>query len=29
VGNLSAEELAELVPCSVEDVGRLEELGVL
>ena len=29
MGNLSAEELAELVPCSVEDVSRLEELGVL
>jgi adenylate cyclase len=26
---LSAEEIADLVPCGVEDVRRLEELGIL
>lgn len=29
MARLSAEELAELVPCSVEHVRRLEELGLL
>jgi adenylate cyclase len=29
VARLSAEEVAELVPCSVEQVRRLEELGIL
>jgi adenylate cyclase len=29
VANLSAQELAELVPCPVEDVERLADLGLL
>jgi len=29
VARLSAEEVAELVPCSLEQVRRLEELGIL
>ena len=26
---VSAEELADLVPCALEDVRRLEDLGLL
>jgi adenylate cyclase len=29
VARISANELAELVPCSVEQVGRLRDLGIL
>jgi adenylate cyclase len=29
VARISAEEIAELVPCSLEQVRRLEELGIL
>jgi adenylate cyclase len=29
VARISAQELADLVPCSVEHVGRLEDLGLL
>jgi adenylate cyclase len=29
MASISAQELAELVPCPVEDVGRLQTLGIL
>src|SRR4029453_14724149 len=29
MANVSAQELAELVPCSLDDVFRLERLGIL